>query len=73
MLTAIFPDSCAFLNKSEYLLFLNLGIVMCYFKIISRTWNYNNSFMINKINSYRGDFGHHYLIQLGRLGTDLGQ
>ena len=32
---AIFPDSCAFLNKSEYLLCTKLRIVICNFKIIS--------------------------------------
>ena len=48
MLTTIFPDSYAILNKSEYLLCTKLRIVISHFKIISRTRNYNNSFIINK-------------------------
>ena len=48
MLTAIFPDSCAILDKREYLLCIKVRIVISYFKIISRTRNYNNSFIINK-------------------------
>ena len=48
MLPAIFPDIYAILNKSEYLLCTKLRIVTSHFKIISRTRNYNNSFIINK-------------------------
>ena len=48
MLPAIFPYIYAILNKSEYLLCTKLGIVTSHFKIISRTRNYNNSFIINK-------------------------
>ena len=50
MLTAIFPDSCAILNKIEHLLCTKRRIVdlLCHFKILSRTRNYNNSFIINK-------------------------
>ena len=48
MLPAIFPDIYAILNKSEYLLCTKLRMVTSHFKIISRTRNYNNSFIINK-------------------------
>ena len=50
MLTAIFPDSYATLNKIEHLLCTKRRIVdlLCHFKILSRTRNYNNSSIINK-------------------------
>ena len=61
MLPAIFPDIYAILNKSEYLLCTKLyEYVTSHFKIISRTRNYNNSFIINKIKFI-----------LGRLRTPL--
>ena len=54
MLPAIFPDIYAILNKSEYLLCTKLRIVTSHFKIISRTRNYNNSFIINKNKCIQG-------------------
>ena len=44
MLTAIFSDSCASINRNKYVLCINLSTVIRLYKILSSTRNYNYSF-----------------------------
>ena len=43
MLTGIFPDICASINRNECLLCINLSTVIRHYKIIGRTRKYNYS------------------------------